>query len=308
MERKVTVIGAGNVGATCAQRIVECNLADVVLLDIVEGLPQGKALDMMESAPIEGFTKKIVGTNDYADTKDSDVVVITAGLARKPGMSRDELLVKNAAIVESSVAQIIKYSPQCIIIIVTNPLDVMSYLAWRKTGIQAERVIGMAGVLDSARFRYFVAEALGCVPSEVEAMVLGGHGDTMVPLSNTVKYKGALVSNELGEDRFGQLIERTRKGGAEIVSLLKTGSAYYAPSSSAVAMVKSILLNERTILPCCAYLDGHYGLSDLYFGVPVRLSEAGVEEIIELEVSPDEKEALLKSAESVRNNIKKLSL
>lgn len=306
--KKVTVVGAGNVGATCAQRIVEKDLADVVLLDVVEGLPQGKALDMMESAPIEGFKAKITGTNDYADTKDSDIVVVTAGLARKPGMSRDDLLRKNAEIIGAIGENIAKYSPQAIVIVVTNPLDVMSYLMFHKTGFDAHRVIGMAGVLDSARFRYFIADALGCVPSEIDAMVLGGHGDTMVPLDGYTRYKGKKVSEIIGEEKFEAIVDRTRKGGAEIVGLLKTGSAYYAPSSAAVQMVQSILRDEKEMFPCCAYLTGQYGLQNIYFGVPVTLSARGVEDIIELDLTDDEKAALVRSATDVQENIDKLEL
>ena len=308
MTCKVTVVGAGNVGATCAQRLVEKDIADVVLLDIVEGMPQGKALDIMESAPVEGFSKRIVGTNNYADTKGSSVVVITAGLARKPGMSRDDLLFKNAEIVGTIAENIVAQSPDCIIIMVTNPLDVMSYLVYKKTGIPAQRVIGMAGVLDTARYRYFVAEACGCLPHEVEAMVLGGHGDTMVPLIGETTVCGKPIAGRMKKEKIDALVERTRKGGAEIVALLKSGSAYYAPSSSAVAMVKAVLQDEKRTMPCCAYLTGEYGLTDIYFGVPVVLGRNGIEKIVERILTDNEQKALALSAESVRTQIKKLSI
>ncbi|MBN1493676.1 MAG: malate dehydrogenase [Candidatus Omnitrophica bacterium] len=303
---KVTVVGAGNVGATCAQRIVEKDLADVVLLDVLEGMPQGKALDIMESAPVEGFSAKIIGTNDYADTKDSDVVVITAGLARKPGMSRDDLLAKNTAIVSEIAEKIARYSPKSILIVVTNPLDIMCYVAYKKSGFDARRVIGMAGVLDSARFRYFLSDALKCKASEVEALVLGGHGDTMVPLAEHITFQGKPVSNKLSSDVLDRLLDRTRKGGAEIVALLKTGSAYYAPASSAVAMVKSILSNEKKMYPCAALLSGEYGLRDIYFGVPVILGKNGIEKIVVVDLTSEEKKALQLSAESVKENIDKV--
>lgn len=306
MDRKVTVVGAGFVGATCARRIVEKNLADVVLIDIVEGMPQGKALDLMESAPVEGYDAKITGTNDYADTSGSDVVVITAGIPRKPGMSRDDLQATNASIIKDIVSQVAKNSPDATIIIVTNPLDVMTYLAMDISGFSPEKVIGMAGVLDSARYRYFIAEELNVSPVCVQAMVLGGHGDSMVPLPRYSTVSGIPITQLLSDDKIDQINERTKKGGAEIVSLLKTGSAFYAPSASAVEMVKSILLDEKRILPCCAYLKGEYGLDDVYCGVPVRLSGKGVEKIIEIELTPEEKDALHASAEGVKNNIAKV--
>ncbi len=309
MDKKVTVVGAGFVGATTARRIVEKDLADAVLIDIVEGMPQGKALDLMESAPVEGYDAKIIGTNDYADTKDSDVVVITAGLARKPGMSRDDLLQKNADIISGIVENIAKHSPNAILIIVTNPLDVMTRLAQKVSGFPSNRVIGMAGVLDSARYRYFISEALDDVsPSQVHAIVLGGHGDTMVPVPQYATVNGIPISELLSKEKIDEINERTKKGGAEIVGLLKTGSAYYAPSASAVEMVKSILQDENKILPCCAFLTGQYGLKDVYCGVPVRLDSTGIAEIIELDLNDAEKQELQTSANDVIENCKKLGL
>lgn len=307
MGKKVTVIGAGFVGSTCARRIIEKDLADVVLIDIVDGLPQGKALDLMESAPIEGFSVKIKGTNDYKDTENSDIVIITAGLPRKPGMSRDDLLKTNAKIISEVVKSAAKASPEAILIVVTNPLDVMSYLALKVSGFKPHKVIGMAGILDSARYRYFIAESLCLLPAQVQAMVLGGHGDSMVPLPRYSSVNGISITQLLSEEKIEQINERTRKGGAEIVGLLKTGSAYYAPSASVVEMVKSILLDENRILPCSVYLNGEYGLRDVYCGVPVKLSRNGIEEIIELPLTDIEKEALKKSSETVLENIKKIA-
>ena len=304
--KKVTVVGAGFVGTTCAQRIVEKDLADVILIDIVEGLAQGKALDMMESAPLEGFKAKIRGTNDYCDTENSDVVVITAGLSRKPGMSRDDLLKANAKIIRDSVIKIVKASPEAILIIVTNPLDVMSYLAYKVSRFPPEKVIGMAGVLDSARYRYFIAEELNKHPCEIEAIILGGHGDSMVPLPRYAKSKGVPITQLIDIKKIEEINERARKGGAEIVSLLKTGSAYYAPSASVVQMLKSILLDEKEVLPCSVYLRGEYGIDGVYCGVPVKLSRKGVQKIIELELSDDERESLRASSDQVKKNIKKI--
>ena len=261
MGKKVTVVGAGFVGATCARRIIEKDLADVVLIDIVEGLPQGRALDLMESAPVEGYSAQIIGTNNYKDTKNSDIVVITAGIARKPGMSRDDLLQTNVRIIKDVVTKIIAQSPNAILIMVTNPLDVISYLAYKISGFKPQKVIGMAGVLDSARYRFFIAEALGITPSSVNAFVLGGHGDSMVPLPRYSTVKGIPITQLLPKKKIDEINERTKNGGAEIVGLLKTGSAYYAPSASVVEMVKSILLDENKILPCCVFLNGKYGLS-----------------------------------------------
>ncbi len=308
MGKKVTVVGAGFVGATCARRIIEKDLADVVLIDIIEGLPQGRALDLMESAPIEGYSAQIIGTNDYKDTKNSDIVVVTAGIARKPGMSRDDLLQINAKIIKDVVENIAKFSPNAILIMVTNPLDVMSYLAYKTTKFKSSKVIGMAGVLDSARYRFFIAQALGVTPSLVNAFVLGGHGDSMVPLPRYSTVNGIPITQLLDIKKINQINERTKNGGAEIVGLLKTGSAYYAPSASVVEMVKSILLNENRILPCCVFLKGEYGLKDIYCGIPVRLSKNGVEEIIKIDLTKEELESLKNSSEAVKKNIKKLNI
>lgn len=305
---KVTVVGAGFVGATTAQRLVEKEIANVVLVDVVEGMPQGKALDMMESAPVEGFSTNIIGTNNYADTKDSEVVVITAGLARKPGMSRDDLLLKNAEIVGGIVGECAKYSPNAIIIIVTNPLDVMSYLAWKKSGFDHKRVFGMAGELDSARMAYFIAERMQCKPSDVRAMVLGGHGDQMVPVPKYTTVKGKPVTEILDKETIEAINQRTRDGGAEIVALLKTGSAFYAPSSSVVRMVRSILEDRGEEIASCVYLTGQYGIEGVYCGVPVKLGRKGVQEVVELELTEEEKRALKASAEQVRENCNKLSV
>jgi len=306
MKPKVTVVGAGFVGATTAQRLVEKDLANVVLMDIVEGLPQGKALDIMESAPVEGFLSRITGTNDYRDTRDSDVVVITAGLARKPGMSRDDLLMKNAEIVSGVVTECVKYSPQTVIVVVSNPLDVMTYLAWKTSGLPTRRVLGMAGELDSARYAYFVAEELQCLPGEVKAMVLGGHGDQMVPVPKHTTVKGRPILEMMAPETVEKINQRTRDGGAEIVRHLKTGSAYYAPSSSAVRMVKAILEDSGEVIPSCVYLDGEYGLKDVYCGVPARLGRSGVRGVVEIDLTEDEKKALHVSAENVRENCAKL--
>ena len=304
---KVTVVGAGFVGATAAQRIVEKNLADVVLTDVIEGLPHGKALDMMESAPVEGFEAKITGTNHYADTKNSDLIVITAGLARKPGMSRDDLLQQNAQIVGGIVLEAAKYSPKALILVVTNPLDVMVYLAWKKSGFEAKRVLGMAGALDSARYAYFISEELGCPPSEVEAVVLGGHGDEMVPVPEHTKVKGKPLTQLLKPDRIEAINQRTRDGGAEIVKYLKTGSAFYAPSSCVTRMAENILQEKGEIIPSCVYCTGQYGIKDIYCGVPARFDRSGVKEIVELPLTPAEKKALQVSAERVRENVAKLN-
>jgi malate dehydrogenase len=305
-KNKVTVVGAGFVGATTAQRLVEKEIADVVLVDIVEGLPQGKALDMMESAPAEGFLSRIVGTNRYEDTAGSDVIVITAGLARKPGMSRDDLLFKNAEIVGGIVEACAKHSPQAVIVMVTNPLDVMTWLAFKKSGFPSERVIGMAGELDSARYAYFLAEATSCAPKDVKAIVLGGHGDQMVPVPQHATVRGKPIQELLDTATIEQINQRTRDGGAEIVKLLKTGSAFYAPSSSAVKMVRAILQDTGEIIPSCVYLKGQYGLSEVYCGVPVKLGRGGAKQVMELSLTDDQKKALHASAEDVRQNFLKL--
>lgn len=303
---KVTVVGAGFVGATAAQRIVEKQLADVVLIDIVEGLPQGKALDMMQSAATEGFDTQIVGTNDYSDTANSDVVVITAGIARKPGMSRDDLLATNAKIVGGVVENIVKHSPNAILVIVSNPLDVMTWLAYKKSGLPSSRVIGMAGVLDSSRYARFIAEELQCSIKDVRAMVLGGHGDSMVPVPHYSTVNGVPITQLISAERIEAINARTRTGGAEIVALLKTGSAYYAPSASAVAMVEAILLDSNRVLPVCAYLQGEYGVKDLYCGVPVALGKQGVNKVITVDLNEADLKALQKSAHDVQELTDKL--
>ena len=300
MNRKVTVIGSGNVGATAARSIADKELADVVVLDILEGVPQGKALDMLEACPVEGSDAKVLGTNDYADTKGSDIVVITAGLARKPGMSRDDLLNKNYQIIKSVTEQVVKYSPDCIIIPVTNPLDAMCQVVYRVSGFPRERVVGMAGVLDSARMRTFIAQELNVSVENTHAFVLGGHGDTMVPLPRYSTVAGIPITELMDAATVDAIVARTAAGGAEIVKLLGTGSAYYAPGSSVVEMVEAILKDKKKILPCAAFLQGEYGISDLYVGVPVKLGAAGLEEIIEITLTESEQAALKKSADAVR--------
>jgi malate dehydrogenase len=303
---KVTVVGAGNVGATTAQRIAEAGLADVVLVDIVEGLPQGKGLDLAEAAPVVGHDSHTVGTNDYADTAGSDIVVVTSGLARQPGMSRDDLLAKNAGIVRSVVEQAARYSPGAVLIIVTNPLDAMCHVAMQASGFPRERVLGMAGVLDSARFRTFIAEELGVSVQDTHAFVLGGHGDTMVPLPRYSTVAGIPITELLSEDRVKALVDRTANGGAEIVALLKTGSAYYAPAASAFEMVESILLDRKRVLPCATYLQGEYGVDGLFVGVPIVLGAGGMERVIEIELSADEQAAFNRSAAAVKELVVKL--
>ncbi|MCX5766481.1 MAG: malate dehydrogenase [Gemmatimonadetes bacterium] len=301
MVNKITVVGAGNVGATAAQRIAEKELArTVVLVDIAEGIPQGKGLDQWESAPIEGFDTRVIGTNGYDETAGSDIVVITAGIARKPGMSRDDLLNTNAGIVKSVSEQVAKTSPNAILIIVSNPLDVMCYVAKSVSGFPRERVIGMAGVLDSARYRSFLAEALNISVHDIQAMVLGGHGDTMVPLISYTTVSGIPILQLMKKEQLDPIVDRARNGGAEIVKFLKTGSAYYAPSSGAVQMVEAIVKDQKRILPCSAWLQGEYGMKDVFLGVPVKLGRKGIEQILEIELTADEKAALAKSADAVR--------
>jgi malate dehydrogenase len=297
---KVTVVGAGNVGATVAQRIAEAGLADVVLIDIVEGLPQGKGLDLAEAAPVVPHDARIVGTNDYADTAGSDVVVITSGIARKPGMSRDELLATNAGIVRSVVQAIVQHSPDTILVIVTNPLDAMCHVALEASGFPRERVIGMAGVLDSARFRTFIAQELGVSVEDTHAFVLGGHGDTMVPLPRYSTVAGIPITELMTAERVQALVERTANGGAEIVALLKTGSAYYAPAAAAFEMVEAILKDRKRVLPCAAYLQGEYGVDGLFVGVPVVLGSKGMERVIQIKLSTEEQAAFDHSADAVR--------
>jgi malate dehydrogenase len=292
MRRKVTVVGAGNVGATTAQRIFDKGYADVVLVDIVDDLPQGKALDMLEAGPVVGSDASIIGTNGYDETKGSDIAVITSGIARKPGMSRDDLLLTNMKIVTSVVQEVAKKSPDCILLPVTNPLDAMAQRAFQVSGFPKNRVVGMAGILDTARFRTFIAQELNTSVESVEAFVLGGHGDTMVPVVGSTTVGGTPITRLLPKQRVDEIVQRTRDGGAEIVSLLKTGSAYYAPSASIVQMVESLLLDKKQILPCTAYLDGEYGINGLFVGVPVKLGANGVEEIIEFDLTDEESSAL----------------
>lgn len=309
MVNKITVVGAGNVGATTAQRVAEKELANtVVLVDVVEGIPQGKGLDQWQSAPIEGYDSRIIGTNGYDETKDSDVVIITAGIARKPGMSRDDLLNTNAGIVKQVSEQIKTSSPSAIIIVVSNPLDVMCYVAKEASGFPRERVLGMAGVLDTARYRAFLAEALDMSVRDIQAMVLGGHGDTMVPLISYTSVSGIPVTQLMDRAKLDAIVDRTRSGGAEIVKYLKTGSAYYAPSAGAVQMAEAIVNNQRRILPCAAWLEGEYGMSGLFLGVPCLLGRNGLERVIEVELSDDEKAALAKSADAVREPMKAVKL
>jgi malate dehydrogenase len=304
MVNKITVVGAGNVGATAAQGIALRNLASqVVMIDIAEGVPQGKGLDQWESAPIEGFDTRVVGTNSYDDTANSDVVVITAGIARKPGMSRDDLLKTNANIVKDVATNVAKSSPNAIIIMVSNPLDVMAYVAMKASGFPRERVIGMAGVLDTARYRSFIAMELDISVEDVQALVLGGHGDTMVPLASYTTVSGIPLTQLMAQDRIDFNVDRARTGGAEIVSLLKTGSAYYAPAAAVVQMVEAIVLDKRRIVPCSAWLTGEFGMKDLFLGVPCKLGKNGLEKIIEVTLTNDEKAALEKSADSVREMI-----
>jgi len=299
MDKKVTVVGAGNVGATAAQRLAEKGLCDVVLVDIVEGVPQGKALDLMEAAPVEKHDGQVTGTNSYEATEGSDIVIITAGIPRKPGMSRDDLISTNAGIVKAVTEQVAKYSPDAVLIIVSNPLDAMCHVAYEASGFPKNRVIGMAGVLDSARFRAFIAMELNVSVENIHAFVLGGHGDTMVPLPRYSTVAGIPITELLPQERIAELVDRTANGGAEIVGLLKTGSAFYAPASSAVEMAESILKDRKKILPCAVYLDGEYGYKELFIGVPVKLGAGGVEEIIEIKLTEAEKAALDKSAAAV---------
>jgi malate dehydrogenase len=300
MDKKVSVIGAGNVGATAAQRLAEKELCDVVLIDIIEGLPQGKALDLAEAAPIEKHDARLTGSNDYAASANSDIVIITAGIPRKPGMSRDDLLNINAGIMNSVTKEVAKLSPDAILIVVSNPLDAMCHVAYETSGFPKNRVIGMAGVLDSARFRSFIAMELNVSVENTTAFVLGGHGDTMVPLPRYSTVAGIPITELLPKERIDALVKRTANGGAEIVGLLKTGSAFYAPASAAVEMAESILKDKKKILPCAAYLEGEYGCNELFIGVPVKLGTNGVEEIIEITLTAEEKAALEKSADAVR--------
>ena len=309
MVNKITVVGAGNVGATTAQRLAEKELArHVVMVDVAEGIPQGKGLDQWESAPIEGFDSRIIGTNSYDETEGSDIVVITAGIARKPGMSRDDLLNTNAGIVKQVSEQVKKTSPKAILIIVSNPLDVMSYVAMKTTGFPRERVLGMAGVLDTARYRSFLAEAADVSVRDIQAMVLGGHGDTMVPLISYTSVSGIPITQLIPKEKLDAIVARTRTGGGEIVKHLKTGSAYYAPSAAAVQMCEAIAKDQKRILPCAAWLQGEYGLRDLFLGVPCKLGRTGLEKIYEVELTADERKALEASAEAVREPMRAVKL
>ncbi len=300
MRKKVTVVGAGNVGATLVQRIVEARIADVVMVDVVEGVPQGKGLDLLESGPVMGYDSKVIGANSYDDTAGSDIIVITAGLARKPGMSRDDLLKSNVMIVKNVAEETSKRSPGAIMIVVTNPMDVRAYVAMKASGFPRERIIGMGGVLDSARFRTFISLELGVSVENTHAFVLGGHGDTMVPLPRYSTVAGIPITEMMKKETIDKLVERTRNGGAEIIALLKTGSAYYAPSAATLEMVEAVLLDKKKILPCSAYLMGEYGVKEAFAGVPVKLGAGGVEQIIEIKLSAEEYSAFMKSVEAVR--------
>ncbi len=306
---KITVIGAGNVGATLAQRIVDNDLVkDLVLVDIIEGIPQGKALDMWESTPVLGSDCRVVGTNGYEETKDSDIVVITAGLPRKPGMSREDLLAKNVEIVKSVTRQAVQFSPNAILVVVSNPLDAMAWTALKVSGFEPHRVFGMAGVLDTARYRSFIALELNVSTKDIQALVLGGHGDNMVPLPRYTMVGGIPLTELLPPERIEAIVERTRKGGGEIVSLLKTGSAYYATSAAIYEMVESIVKDKKRLLPGSAYLQGEYGFRDIYLGVPIKIGRSGVEQIFELKLTEDEKAALARSASDVKRSIEKIKL
>ena len=303
MRKKITVVGAGNVGATCAQRLAERGYADIVLVDIIEGMPQGKALDILESGPVVGFDSNVIGTNSYADTAGSDIAIITSGVPRKPGMSRDDLVLTNMKIVKGVTEELVKASPNCIIIVVANPLDAMAQLAFKVSGFPRNRVMGMSGILDTARFRTFLAQELGVSVEDVAAYVLGGHGDTMIPLTRMATVGGVPVTEVLPEETISKIVERTVKGGGEIVALLKTGSAFYAPSAGVVQMVDAIILDKQNILPCAAYLDGEYGINGVFVGVPAKLGKNGMEQIIEIKLMPEEEAALKKSVDAVRELI-----
>ncbi len=308
MRNKITIIGAGNVGATAAHWAASRGLGDIVLLDVVEGVPQGKALDLLQSGPVDGFSGRITGSNDYADSADSDVVIITAGLARKPGMSRDDLLAKNVAIVKSCAEQAAEHSPNCVLIVVTNPIDAMVYTAFKVSGFPRNRVVGMAGVLDSARYRTFLAEALEVAPRDVNAMVMGIHGDNMIPLVRLANVSGVPVTDLLSDDDLAGIVHRTQHGGGEIVAHLKTGSAFYTPGLAAVEMAESILMDSKRVLPCAAYVEGEFGFSGCFLGVPVVLGSGGVERIIEFELSDDERQALQESEAAVHKQMEATGL
>ncbi|MBI4665343.1 MAG: malate dehydrogenase [Nitrospinae bacterium] len=307
-KKKITVIGAGNVGATTAQLLAYKKLAHIYLVDVVEGIPQGKALDLMESAPLEGFDSKIVGLNSYEETANSDIVIITAGVARKPGMTREDLRDINAGIVKKCAEEAIKYSPNCFMIVVTNPLDTMTWVAMKATGLPKHRILGMAGVLDSTRFRSFIAMELGVSTQDVHATVLGLHGEDMVPMPRLSSVAGIPITELLPKEKIDSMVERTRQGGGEIVKLLKTGSAYYAPASSVVNMVESIVLERNRIVPAAAYLEGEYGINGLFMGVPVKLNWTGIEKVIELKLTQEEMDALHRSAEAVKTSMSQLKV
>jgi malate dehydrogenase len=308
MRSKITVVGAGFVGSTLTQRLVERDYADVVMFDIVPNMPQGKALDMLQAGPVLGYDSLVVGTNDYTDTANSDIVVITSGFPRKPGMSRDDLVKKNQEIIGQVTQEVAKNSPNCIIIMVTNPLDAMAQLAHHISGFPRNRVVGMAGVLDTARFRTFIAQELGASVRDVQAYVLGGHGDTMVPLARMCTVAGVPISQLISAERIEQIVQRTRDGGAEIVKLLGTGSAYFAPSASILQMVDSILLDKKMIMPCAAFLQGEYGINGLFVGVPVKLGAQGIEQIVEVELSESERGLLKKSADAVKELVEVMGI
>src|SRR5579883_3133202 len=303
MRKKVTIIGAGFVGSTCAHWIASKELADVVLVDVVEGIPQGKGLDLLEAGPVEGFDINVVGTNGYDETANSDVVILTSGAPRKPGMSREDLLKVNADITAGNIKQVVKTSPNAVILIVNNPMDTMAYLAYKVSGFPRERVIGQGGVLDTARYRTFIAQEIGVSVEDVQAMLMGGHGDEMVPLPRYTTVSGIPVTEFLSQDRLNAIVERTKKGGGEIVALLKTGSAYYAPSAATVQMVEAILKDKKRVLPASAYLQGEYGLSEIFFGVPMKLGAGGIEQIIEVPLTDEEKALAARSANLVKESI-----
>ena len=308
MRTKISVVGAGNVGATVAQLIAYKELGDVVMVDIIEGLPQGKALDLLEAGPVEGYDSQVSGANNYEATADSHIVVITAGIARKPGMSRSDLITTNANIVRAVTEQVVKYSPESLLIVVSNPLDAMVHLAKHVSGFPKNRVVGQAGVLDSTRFRTFIAQELNVSVEDTQAFVLGGHGDTMVPLPRYSTVAGIPITHLLPQETIDRLVQRTRDGGGEIVNLLKSGSAFYAPGAAVVQMVEAIVKDKKRVLPCTAYLEGEYGLRDIYFGVPVKLGAGGVEQILEIELTADERTALQASAKEVADTIQLLKL
>ncbi len=303
MRKKMTIIGAGNVGATAAHWAAAKNFADVVLLDVVEGIPQGKALDLLQSGPVDGFNYRVSGSNDYTDSANSDVVIICAGLARKPGMSRDDLLSKNVVIVKSCAKEAVKHSPDCVLIVVTNPIDAMVHTAFKVTGHPKEKVIGMAGVLDTARYRTFIAEALGVAPKDVNALVLGIHGDNMLPMVRLANVAGVPITDLLSPEKIAEIVERTQKGGIEIVNHLKTGSAFFTPGLAAIEMAEAVLTDSKRVLPCAAYLEGEFGVSGYFLGVPVLIGEKGVEKILEFELTQEEKDGLALSVETVKSQM-----